>query len=136
MSILNQKNLNAGNVRLDNKDLIVYVIDDSENLDKLKNMYSIRTRLNKEFWLLDVSIFSTIRESSLALKELQIDFDDDVFLHYAGTKGQVEIFEFYEIYPNHPRKILPYGNWSEEFGLQCNTIDKWVRRSNLEVNNH
>ena len=65
--------------------------------------------------------------------------DDDLYLYSSnkkinnGTKESVKIWEFYEIHPSKPRKILPYGSWRPNEGLNLSKDEKWVRRRNLEV---
>ena len=128
------------------EDLHVFIPNEL-NLDKsighFINLYSLRSRTNREYWLLDVSYWSSVNDAINDLEDLQLDLDDDLFLYFstkrtnnAGEKNNHELFsiwEFYEIHPTLPRKILQYGNWSSVEGLALTKVNKWVRRRNLEV---
>ena len=73
------------------------------------------------------------------LKDLPLDLDDDLYFYSSnkqlnnGVEGMLKMWEYYEIHYTRPRKLLPYGNWSEANGLQLPKDEKWVRRRNLEV---
>ena len=72
------------------EDLHVFVIhenDVAESLNQLNNLYSLRTRKSKEFWLVDVTYRTNkfhkgrfINQISLDFKDLPLDFDDDLYL--------------------------------------------------------
>ena len=70
---------------------------------------------------------------------MNFPLDDDLFLYHSGTPKSngfmesLKIWEFYEIHPSMPRKIIPYGNWTVNEGLKLSKDDKWIRRRNLEV---
>ena len=49
------------------------------------------------------------------------------------NKIEYSLWEFYEIHPSIPRKIVPYGSWDNVKGLKLPTEKKWFRRQNLEV---
>ena len=118
------------------KSLVVYILDDNDIEKSLNNLIvlsSTRSRLNKEYWLLDVTLFDTIEEAILVLN-LPLDLDDDFYLFSQEENGRlINIWEFYKVQPSLPKKFLYYGNWSIESGLECSNIDKWTRRKNLQV---
>ena len=122
------------------QDLQVYILDDGnleDSLDQFIDIYNQRSRTNNEFWLLDVSAFRSIKDSTNKFNNLTLDLDDDLFLYkikQQQTDYDIEIFEFYEIHPSKPRKLMPFGAWSKLQGLNLTTAGKWTRRANLEVN--
>ena len=83
-------------------------------------MYS-RKNSNDEYWLLDVSNWSSVNNAIKRLQNLKLDLDDDLYLYFSTEnalnvidKKQFMIWEYYEIHYSRPRKILQYGNWSEQ----------------------
>ena len=118
----------------------MYVLDDGnleDSLNQFIDIYNQRSRTNNEFWLLDVSAFPSNEDLRNKLNNLTLDLDDDLFLYkikLSQTDYDIEIFEFYEIHPSKPRKLMPFGAWSKLQGLNLTTAGKWTRRANLEVN--
>ena len=121
------------------QDLQVYVLDDGNveySLSQFIDIYNQRSRTNNEFWLLDVSAFQSIKDAKNQFNNLTLDLDDDLFLYkikQPQADYDIEIFEFYEIHPSKPRKLMPFGTWSKSQGLNLTTVGKWTRRANLEV---
>ena len=117
----------------------MYVLDDGnleDSLNQFIDIYNQRSRTNNEFWLLDVSAFPSNEDLRNKLNNLTLDLDDDLFLYkikLSQTDYDIEIFEFYEIHPSKPRKLMPFGTWSKSQGLNLTTAGKWTRRANLEV---
>ena len=115
------------------KDLHVFVPDDrnlTKSLDHFVDLYSLRTRKNREFWLLDIfDIGSAKNVSEKQLKTLPtLDLDDDLYL--VETIGEdLKIWELYEIQPSLPRVLQQYGFWNEKAkGIQINGEKvKWKR---------
>ena len=100
-------------------------------------LYSLRTSLNRENWLIDISYWSSINDVINDLKSLQLDFDDDLFLYSSKIDGKdefISIWEMYKIHQTMPSKIMQYGNWSTKNGIMVMETNKWIRRKNLEVN--
>ena len=64
--------------------------------------------------------------------DLHLDLDDDLFL-FKNFENLVKIWEFYEIHPTMPRKLLSYGFWSNGERLVIPKPSKWARRGDLEV---
>ena len=118
------------------KSLVVYILNNfniEESIDDLVALTSTRSRLNKEYWLLDVTSFARIEEAISSLN-LPLDLDDEFYLFSQGKNGSfINIWEFYKVQPSLPKKFLYYGNWSLESGLECTNVDKWTRRKNLQV---
>ena len=125
--------------------LKVFILNDQE--EKAKNeslklfveLYSMRLRTDREFWLLDATALindkrGEVREIMGDLAGLKLDLDDDLFiLNDAHDKKGLEVFEFYEIHPTVPRQVLHYGNWDSENGLRLTDYAKWERRRDLQV---
>ena len=125
--------------------LKVFILNDQE--EKAKNeslklfveLYSMRLRTDREFWLLDATALindkrGEVREIVGDLKELKLDLDDDLFVLNNVNDGKaVVLFEFYEIHPTVPKQILPYGSWTSAIGLLLTDKDKWDRRRDLQV---
>ena len=113
------------------QDLNVFIPNEDEtenNLDYLKMAFSSRTPSSQDFWLIDISIWTSIE----VLDGIKLDLDDDVYLYSIEDKA-IQIYEYYEINSKIPRRILPYGNWTSSGGLLLSSTDKWERRTNLEV---
>ena len=67
------------------------------------------------------------------LEDLPLDLDDDLFL-FRNNGSKVNIWEFYEIHPTRPRKLIPYASWTEsQLELKLPDQGKWTRRQDLEV---
>ena len=78
-----------------NEDLHVFIPNDSnldKSLDQFRHMYSLRTRANREFWLLDVSYWLSINDTVDDLQDLPIDLGSIHKLHYSmwrrGKQGE------------------------------------------------
>ena len=99
-------------------------------------IYSLRKDWNQEHWILDVSGSKSIDDSIGCLEDLKLDLDDDLFLlTYSNNKqsSDLNIWEYYEIHSSLSRKIIFLGEWNSIYGLNITKIDKWTRRTNLEV---
>ena len=52
------------------------------------------------------------------LQSSKMDLDDDLYLYSLIetplNEKIIGIWEYYEVHYSRPRKLLPYGNWSEE----------------------
>ena len=104
-----------------------------QKLEEFVKFYSERTRASREHWLVDMTHAGNIELAvDEFLKDMPLDLDDDLFLFQQIGKMTV-INEFYEIHSSRPRKLLHYGTWSDEFGLEILNDQKWTRRQNLEV---
>ena len=123
--------------------LKVFILNDqdqdtkNESLKLFVELYSMRLRSDREFWLVDATSLindkrGEVRDIVGDLKELKLDLDDDLFILNNDGKA-VELFEFYEIHATVPRQILPYGSWTSAIGLLLTDKDKWNRRRNLQV---
>ena len=77
---------NISRVLRRNEDLHVFIPNDfdlDKSLDQFYHMYSLRTRANQEFWLLDVSYWLSINESVNVLQALPIDLGNIHELQYS-----------------------------------------------------
>ena len=120
------------------KNLAIFIpndLDINESVNQFVHLYSKRTKADKEYWLVDISAWLDINKIMDDSKDIPLDLDDDLFLYAENLteKPWYRLYEFYEIHKSKPRKILSYGNWSQEKGLIFPNGDKWVRRQNLEV---
>ena len=118
------------------ENLKIYIPDESnleKSLEQFVQLYSTRSRADREYWLLDVSSWQSVNDVTEELRDLPLDLDDDLFLFSKLKDGSaISIWEFYEILPSIPRKLLEYGQWTSG-GLSLNKEKKWNRRRDLEV---
>ena len=121
------------------KDLHVFVPDDrnlNESLDHFIDLYSVRTRRNREFWLLDISNLGSAKEvSENQLKNFpSLDLNDDLYLFEFHDKD-LKIWELYKIQESLPPVLQTYGMWNGESreGIQIIDKNKWARRKDLQV---
>ena len=130
------KNMSA--IPILNDDLHIFIPDHYElthSMDLFIHLFSLRKKLNAEYWLLDVSVFESMNDIIHSLQTLELDFDDDLYL-YNYNEGQtelVQILEYYEIHSSLKRKLIRYGSWNSINGLNVTTSEKWNRRKNLDV---
>ena len=113
-----------------------------ESLKQFIEMYSLRTKKSREYWLLDIrywtanakdkhNFYERIRQD---LKHLQLDLDDDLYFFVSVEKEKsVYIWEHYSISKSVQTKISYMGSWSLDAGFQMMDTQKWIRRGNLEV---
>ena len=109
-----------------------------KSLESFVHLYSLRNDWSQEHWILDVLGSKSINDSIGYLKNLKLDLDDDLFLltYDINHKHSVEvnIWEYYEIHSSVSRKVIHLGGWNPAYGLNITKLDKWTRRTNLEVN--
>ena len=121
------------------ENLKIYIPDESnlgKSLEQFVQLYSTRSRADREYWLLDVSSWQSVNDVTKELRDLPLDLDDDLFLFSKLKDGSsISIWEFYEIHPSIPRKLLEYGQWTSG-GLSLNKEKKWNRRRDLEVSRY
>ena len=121
-----------------NKNLVVYIPDQSDlkqSVDNMLAMFSMRSRLNSEIWMLDISFWDSVRDVLTVLDGLPLDTDDDFYLYSAPKENSdfITILELYQLHHSIPKRSLAYGNWSVASGLRHTSIEKWVRRRDFEV---
>ena len=119
-------------------ELHIFIPNDADlanSLDLFVYVYSLRNDWNQEHWILDVSGSKSIYDSIKYLQDMKLDLDDDLFLlMYSNDKqSSVNIWEYYEIHSSLSRKVTFLGDWNSAYGLNMTKIDKWTRRTNLEV---
>jgi hypothetical protein len=91
-------------------------------------MFKIRTRQDKEFWLLDYSLLRILNSNFTYM-----DFDDNIYV-YKIQEDRVNIWETYKIHESKATvEVLNYGFWSPKEGLVLDQTNKYERRSNLKV---
>ena len=128
-----EKRNKHNDINQQDKDLHVFVPDQSsleESLVYFQFLYSKRTRLSFEFWLLDIT---NIEQKDFLETLPSLDIDDDLFLYETDNQEMVTIWEYYEVHPTVDRKMLKYGTWRLKEGLETSNTTKWVRRSDFEV---
>ena len=108
------------------------------SLESFVHLYSLRNDWNQEHWILDVSGSKSIYDSIKYLQDMKLDLDDDLFLlmYNNDKQSSVNIWEYYEIHSSLSRKVTFLGDWNSADGLDMTKIDKWTRRTNLEVCMH
>ena len=121
-------------------ELHFFIPNDSDltnSLELFVHLYSLRKEWNQEHWLLDASGSKSIDDSIENLENLKLDLDDDLFLLTYRTNdkqsSEINIWEYYEIHSSLSRKVIFLGDWNSAYGLNITKIDKWTRRTNLEV---
>ena len=92
-----------------------------------------RTWREKEFWLIDISVFQNIDNASLMLNTLSLDVDDDIFLYMFIENDNAKIWEMYKLAPEEDVIIRYFGSWEKEIGLKFTRLEKWQRRGDLYV---
>ena len=113
------------------EDLHIFISDFNQFVQPLQDIFSKRSKMSKEFWLVNVS---NVKKINKQLHDLDIDLDDDLYFYEQNSeKKSVQMWEVYRIHQGFPVKILQYGNWSDENGMQLENQFKWKRRNNLEV---
>ena len=66
------------------EELHVFIVDEKnamESVNTFEELYSLRNRKRREFWLVEVSALTDIRSY---LKDVSLDLDDDLYL-FSGT---------------------------------------------------
>ena len=126
------------NVTKSSEDLHVFILDDKAlnvSYDVLEMQIESRLRSDTEYWLVDISSYGSLKSASKEMQSLALDLDDDVFW-YLIDPGMIKIdlWEAYRIHTSRPTTIVSYGNWTMSGGMMTETTDKWVRRSDLMVN--
>ena len=85
---------NITSVPILNDDLHVFIPDESDLVQSLNlfvHLYSLRKQWNHEYWLLDVSNFTSINDFKNYMKNLKLDLDDNLFLYSIKNKGYLII---------------------------------------------
>ena len=116
---------------LTHRDLVIFA---ANNTSIFTNLFGQRRRTNTEYWLLDITNYNSTTEpfSDLPHNLETLSFDDDLYLYWE-IKDKIELLEIYQIHKDVSAKILPYGHWSREMGLEVVKESKWRRRKDLEV---
>ena len=132
------KNDSNMSLRLKDEDLHIYIIDKNNlksSIKMLESLISKRTRLNKEFWMVDISALKNLENTELMLNGLELDIDDDILL-YKAMETKVMVWEAYRFNPSTDIIIKEIASWMESMeGLDMVGLDKWKRRGNLMVIN-
>ena len=133
------------NRSMTDEDLQVFIPDTKmieESIKEFVEMYSLRKRNNREYWLLDIGYWTANVEDMTSfydrirndLRDLQLDLDDDLYFFVSVEKEKsVYIGEHYSISKSVQTKISYMGSWSLDAGFQMMDTQKWIRRGNLEV---
>ena len=126
-----------------NNEMHFFIPNDADMMNSLElfvRLYSLRKEWYQEHWILDVTGSKSIDDNMRNLENLKLDLDDDLFLlTYSRDYKQyskLNIWEYYEIHSSLSRKVTFLGDWNSADGLDMTKIDKWTRRTNLEVCMH
>ena len=92
-----------------------------------------RTRIDKEFWFVDISALQNVANASLMLSTLTLDVDDDIFLFMFIKKKFARIWEMYKLAPEKDLIVKDFGKWTREIGLKLPNMEKSHRRGDLSV---
>ena len=123
---------------IDDMALFVFIPNDSDIDQSINNFVKLRSEkrtYNDEVWLLDVSAWPTITNAIKAIEKSPLDLDDDLYLYKLNSEDDIlsiDLWEHYEIHHEIPRKLLSYGHWTPNQGLDLVSEVKWMRRTNLE----
>ena len=138
--VFHEKIANLTALTVAKNELHYFIPNDSDltnNLELFVYIYSLRKDWHQEHWILDVSDLKSIDDSIGYLQNLKLDLDDDLFLLNYGTNDKqfsdVNIWEYYEIHSSLSRKVIFLGDWNSAYGLNITKVNKWTRRTNLEV---
>ena len=118
--------------------LFLFVPNDSNlklSIDHFVKLRSEQRMHNDEVWLLDVSAWPTQYDAVKSIEKCPLDFDDDFYLYNMNSKYEkqfIELWEHYEIHHTISRKLLTYGNWTFQNGLNLVSEEKWIRRKDLQ----
>ena len=88
---------------------------------------------------MDISAWSTPFDAAKAIEKSSLDFDDDLYFYRLQEnkadidKTSIQMWEYYEIHPSIPRKVLSFGVWTSTGGLKEPQESKFERRKNFEV---
>ena len=139
MFLFQKSNNSAKNELSSAEDVHIYVIDSSnpkKSVTVLEQKIKRRTRKDKGFWFIDVSMLKTLEEATLMLGDLSLDIDDDIFAFKFSNKSfdtTIDIWEIYKVVPENDLIVNKYGTWKRETGLFSTSLSKWHRRKNLTV---
>ena len=138
--IFHEKIANLTALTVANNEMHFFIPNDADMMNSLElfvHLYSLRKEWYQEHWILDVTGSKSIDDYMRNLENLKLDLDDDLFLlTYSRNYKQyskLNIWEYYEIHSSLARKVNFLGYWSSSNGLNITKIDKWTRRTNLEV---
>jgi len=120
-------------------DLHIFIPDDEnpsvleKSIDVFKSAMKLRTRVDKDAWLLDISPWGTEVNVAKSLNDMHLDVDDDLFW-FRKNRQQIDLWEVYKKAPTHNVTYLEYGTWHSESGLETSMVEKYNRRRDLTVN--
>ena len=136
MFLFQENNDSTKNELSSAEDVHIYVIDSSNpkmSMTVLEQKIKRRTRKDKGFWFIDISMFKTLEEAKLMLDNLLLDIDDDIFAFMLSNETTIDIWEIYKVMPENDSIVNKYGTWKRETGLISTSLSKWHRRKNLTV---
>ena len=117
------------------EDLHVFIPNNPGSLVILTALLRIRTRIDQEFWLVDITPWKTVENAAQALKDLKVDIDDNLYWYIPSPDlTSILIWEAYRISPSQKGlTVLYFNTWTSTAGFQDIIEDKWTRRRNLQV---
>ena len=128
------KNIEQDNLETNEFDLHVFFQSNVNETMNLMKMFDQRNDLDMEYWLVDISSWSNEKEFANEVNDMKLDLDDNLFLFQSNeTSEAIKIWELYQIHSSMPKKMLNYGYWTPESGLNVDTSSKWRRRRDLQV---
>ena len=118
------------------EDIHIYMVDSNnirQSIEILEQKIKKRTRLDKEFWFIDISDLKTMKNAKLILDDLPLDIDDDIYAFKFANNSFIDIWEIYKLMPESDLIVKKYGTWKREIGLLSTPLSKWQRRKDLTV---
>ena len=118
------------------EDIHIYMVDSNnirQSIEILEQKIKKRTRLDKEFWFIDISDLKTMKNAKLILDDLPLDIDDDIYAFKFTNNSFIDIWEIYKLMPESDLIVKKYGTWKREIGLLSTPLSKWQRRKDLTV---
>ena len=103
-------------------------------------LFQKRPKSSQEFWLIDISSWNTLDSAYKDFSQLKLPLNVDFYLYMIYENGFfTPVIHFWEIYQIHelmPKSIFYLGKWSENYGIEIQTPNKWDRRKDLQVKLH
>ena len=114
------------------KDLNVIVMNTKEKIVYLRQLLNVRKRIDKSFWVIDISYYEKLQTAYQNLNHIHMDIDDDFYFIKQGF-DKIDVWEIYKISPNHNISANYLGYWTKNngSGLLLDQKTKAWRRRNL-----
>ena len=126
--------------KLKKQDLHIFIPKDDKNITDLVKFFQKRPKSSQEFWLIDISFWNTLDSAYRDFSQLKLALNVDFYLYmiyeHGFSKPMIHFWEIYQIHELMPKSIFYLGKWSENYGIEIQTPNKWDRRKDLQVKLH